>query len=446
MSRFLGIDIGTTFLKGAVLDLDLGTISHVQRLPVPEPVRDLPVTRFELDPEAIIAAVRDLLGDLLLEAQDATGLVICSQMHCLVLLDDRGRPHSNIITWKDQRGLEPSPGGAGTFFDELTSLITEEEKHQLGGEVRVGVPISSLHALQREGKLRPNLYPASLPDFVLTQLCELAATTDPTLASAHGLFHNERFDWHRELIARLGFDRLRWPRIRQSGEVVGVSAIEGRRLTCYTPIGDQQCALLGAGLREGELSLNISTGSQASLIGRDLPRGDFQVRPYLDGRWLRTIVSIPAGRSLGLLVDLLMELSSMTEQPHPKPWEYVLHAIDRVETTDLEVDLSFFSSLKGEKGSISNIREGNLTVGHLFAAAFHSMAANYANCANILSPGREWNQVVFSGGLSQGFARLRKEILGKLGNPPYRLCSTEEDTLAGLLVLAKACITKAHLS
>ena len=138
-----------------------------------------------------------------------------------------------------------------------------------------------------------------------------------------------------------------------------------------------------------------------------------------------------------------MELSSLTEHPHPNPWEYIQHAVDRVETTDLEVDLSFFSSLRGERGGIANIREGNLTVGQLFVAAFHSMAKNYENCAKILSPGREWKQVVFSGGLAQSFARLRKETLSVLGNPSHRLCSSEEDTLAGLLVFARKCVAKA---
>jgi hypothetical protein len=103
------------------------------------------------------------------------------------------------------------------------------------------------------------------------------------------------------------------------------------------------------------------------------------------------------------------------------------------------VDLSFFASLTGDRGSIANIREGNLTVGHLFAAAFRAMAANYARCTSILSPGRDWSRVVFSGGIAQGFARLRQEILNKLGDPLHRLCTTEEDTLAGLLVLAMKC-------
>ena len=358
MTRYLGIDIGTTFLKGAVLDLAAGAIAHLVRLPVPAPVAGLPSTRYELDSNAVLAAVRGLLGDLLRAAPDARGLVMCSQMHCLVFTDAHGRPHSNVITWKDQRALEPSPSGHGMLFEDLAALVTAEEQRQLGGEMRVGVPIATLFALRRQGLLPQGLYAVSLPDFVMANLCGLEPTTDPTLASAQGLFHIDRSDWHRELIEKLGFGALHWPRIRPSGEVLGEASIDGRAITCHVPIGDQQCALLGAELREGELSLNISTGSQASLLSRTVPRGDFQVRPYLDGMWLKTIVSVPAGRSLVLLVDLLTEIGRGNGSTNTDPWEYIRSAVEGVESSDLEVDLSFFASLTARGGGSPILAKG----------------------------------------------------------------------------------------
>jgi xylulokinase len=439
VARFLGIDIGTSFLKGAVLDIADQSVTHIHRLPVPASVPALPPTRYELEPAAILSAVRDLLRQLLGAAPDATGLVLCSQMHCLVLLDEHAQPRSNVITWKDQRALEPSASGRGSHFDELNALVTDDERRQLGGELRVGVPVSTLFALQREQSLPAGLWAASLPDYVLASLCSVEPSTDPTLAAAQGLFNVEAHDWHHALIEKLGLSSLRWPRIRRTGERVGDAKIDGHRLPCFAPIGDQQCALLGAGLQEQELSLNISTGSQASLLSRELPRGKFQVRPYVSGQWLRTIVSVPAGRSLSALVELLTEIGRASSQPQLDAWDYIRAAVDRTPTTDLTVDLSFFSSLMGDRGGITNIGEGNLSVGHLFLAAFRGMAANYARCARLLSPNRDWDRIVFSGGLAQGFPRLRREVLEALGDPPHRLCSTEEDTLAGLLLLAGKC-------
>src|SRR5262249_60481864 len=124
------------------------------------------------------------------------------------------------------------------------------------------------------------------PDYVLAELCDIEPTTEPTNAAAHGLFHLDHFDWHRELIAKLGLGSLRWPRVRQFGEVVGVAEIDGHRLTCFTAVGDRQCALAGAGLREGELSLSISTGSQARWVSGQPRRREGATRACRDGSGL----------------------------------------------------------------------------------------------------------------------------------------------------------------
>jgi hypothetical protein len=110
----------------------------------------------------------------------------------------------------------------------------------------------------------------------------------------------------------------------------------------------------------------------------------------------------------------------------------------------LAVDLSFFPSFTGNRGQIANIHEGNLSIGHLFVAAFRSMAANYERCAALISPSREWRRVVFSGRLAQQFARLRQESLMRLGYPPAQVSETEEDTLRGLLTLALVCDGQAN--
>jgi hypothetical protein len=169
-----------------------------------------------------------------------------------------------------------------------------------------------------------------------------------------------------------------------------------------------------------------------SLLADDPGAGDYQVRPYFDGRWLRTIVQVPAGRSLAVLVDLLTEIPGTAADP----WDYIARETERVGGTDLEVNLAFFAGPFGSSGSVANIREGNLTVGHLFAAAFRWMADNYARCAGRLSADRAWDRVVFSGGLAARFGRLRRAVLSQLGDPPWRQCPTEEDTLRGLLLLA----------
>jgi hypothetical protein len=103
----------------------------------------------------------------------------------------------------------------------------------------------------------------------------------------------------------------------------------------------------------------------------------------------------------------------------------------------MHVNLAFFNSSCGDRGEIANVREQELTVGHLFRAAFQSMADHYYACALRLSPDQAWRNLVFSGGLAQKIDVLRELICAKF-RVEHRLCPTSEDTLLGLLALALA--------
>jgi len=121
---FLALDIGTSFIKGAVLNVDTPRIDHVQRIPFPEPIPNLPPLFCEIAPYQIIHATRDLIARLAPHAPDCEGVVMCGQMQGLVLTDDRATPRSNYISWRDQRALMPHPSGAGTYFDVMMSRLT----------------------------------------------------------------------------------------------------------------------------------------------------------------------------------------------------------------------------------------------------------------------------------------------------------------------------------
>lgn len=108
---FIGIDLGTSFIKGAVLDLERRQLGYLQRIPFPDPLTGQGPLFCEFDPDEVVTAVHKLINDLASKAPDYEGLVMCSQMHGMVLLDERGETRSNCITWRDQRVMMPHPGG-----------------------------------------------------------------------------------------------------------------------------------------------------------------------------------------------------------------------------------------------------------------------------------------------------------------------------------------------
>jgi len=434
----IGIDLGTSYIKAGVLNLDTLQMTHVQRQPFPGALSGSAPLRQEIDPLQVMSAVRGVLASVLPFADDLQGIVMCTQMHGVVMTTDDGEPRSTLTTWQDQRVLESHPSGAGTYFDQMKARLSADDIRALGNELRPGLPIGLFFWLAEQGRLPDEtVTPASLADFVVANLCGARPQTDVTNAMAHGLLDVETLRWHDGAIAALGLRKLRLPEIVPHGAVTGWLDVDGRKVPCYTPVGDFQCAILGALLQQDELSLNISTGSQVSLL-RDVAQfGPYQTRPFFGGRYAITITHIPAGRALNALVRLLSELAIAQGKTLADPWAYIAEAAQAASSPKMRARLSFFSSASGAEGAFTNIVEEEMTVGHLFRAAFESMAADYYMFAQRLAPEQTWRRLVFSGGLAQKIELLRHLICEKF-QQEHRLSPTQEDTLLGLMVLGLA--------
>jgi len=432
---FLGVDLGTSFLKGAVLNVASHKLEQVRRKPFPEPLSKGDPLRCEFDPNAILSAFRALIDELAPLAPDCEGIVLCTQMHGLVLMNERRHAVSNCLTWRDQRAMTQHPSGSGSYFDAILKQTTPQELRQLGNELEPARPLCFLFWYKEQGTLVPGSTPASLADFVISAISGDAPGVDATNASAYGAFNLETSDWHHGLISKLGLGHLEWPRIRKQGEVAGYLRVGPRLVPCYAPVGDAQAALVGSLLSSEELSLNIATGAQVSRLTDQLGLGGYQTRPYFDGQFLNTFSYPPAGSALNALIGLLTELAREQRVTLVDPWQHIIAAVDKVTDTDLAVDLNFCPSPAGGCGKIDKIRSENLRIGHLFRAAFRGMADSYYGCALRLCPQKNWNNLVLSGGLACKIQALRDEIQKRFATD-YRLTPQSEDTLFGLLILA----------
>jgi sugar (pentulose or hexulose) kinase len=430
----IGIDLGTSFMKGAVLDLESCEPHSVRRTPFPPQLRSTTPLACEFDPSDVLGAVRRLIEELAPYAPSCEGIVMCSQMHGMVLMNDRGEAVSNCVTWRDQRAMAPHPSGSKTYYQALTERIDLRQVRQLGNELDPGRPISYLFWFAEQGKLPARLTPASLPDFVLSALCGSPPGVELTTAGGYGALNLETLGWHEEVIEALGLGNLCWPALRKTGEVVGRLSVNGKQVPCYTPVGDYQAALVGALFGAEEISLNVATGSQVSRMTSGLVLGDYQTRPFFEGNFLNTFTSPPGGRALNVIVDLLCELARREGLEVEDPWEAIARAAEEVVDTDLEVDLNFFPTPRGDRGHIANIRGDNLTLGHLFRAAFQNMAESFYDCAVRLSPEKSWERLLLTGGVAGKLEVLRSLIQQRFATT-YRMAPFDEDTLFGLLIL-----------
>jgi sugar (pentulose or hexulose) kinase len=423
--RFIAVDLGASFIKSAIFDIGTASISHVTRTPSPPFLSGLPETHREVDATLITREVEAHVTRLIEQTRDCAGIVMCSQMHGFVLVDRRGQVASNYISWQDQRGI--------SIYDRLRDSISADLLFRLGNEIGPAHPFVILTALleTRAIDLAAGLTPVPLPNFVVTQLCGGEPTADATQAASFGTFDITTGTWSAELIGRPGFNLLGWPRITECSEEVG----RYRGIPVYSPVGDQQAAVLGSLLTDGELSVNIGTGSQVSTLVDSITSGDYKVRPFFD-RFLNTITHLPAGRALKRLALFLQAEDESDESL----WRRIDASVATTASTDLVVDLSFFPTAFGNHGKVENIHEQNLTPGHLFLAAYESMARNYAIAGRRL--GGNWQRAVLSGGVVRKASRLREKVAEHLGLES-RLSPCEEETLLGLGVLATA-IAEGH--
>jgi sugar (pentulose or hexulose) kinase len=430
MSLFLAIDAGASFVKGALLDLERRSVEDVQSVPFPAFVPGLPPAFREVDPAAILESVRQVLAATV-DSRPVSGVLLCGQMHGLIFLDRRRhRPLSNFISWQDERSLTPLPGSRTTPFDLLSRETDPETRQALGNELRPNLPVSAAVALKAAGHLPASgALACSLTDFLASSLCAAPPVTDITNAAATGWADIRRACWHRDFLRAIGLGRMQMPPIVPWGARAGYTSIGGRRIPCYAGVGDQQAALLGCRPAPTELSINIGTGSQVALTRRDATPGDYQLRPFFNGRYLRTITHIPAGRVLNAIVGLCCGVQSGAASQ--AVWPVLERAAAALPTTDLQVDLSLFSSALGQAGSIANLREHNCTPGHLFRASLQAMASNYFACAQRISPSRSWRRIVLSGGMARKLALLRKLIADTFACD-CRM-ARDEETLRGLL-------------
>ena len=398
-----GLDVGTSFLKAAAIDLEGGELVRTERVPIPS----------EPDPRRILGAARELLARV-----EGHGLVVCGQMHGFVLVDARGEPVSDYVSWTDQRVTAEE-------FAGMSALVGERERAELGNEFRSSIAVSQLWWMKRHGVLPAGATPVSIGDFVAARMAGVTPVMEPTQAASFGALRLSTLAWHAGVIGKLGLESLRWPEVRPSGSRIG----EWRGGPVFAAVGDQQCALAGALLAPRELSVNIGTGSQVAMLADAPEDGAWQTRPYFGGRFLRTITHIPGGRALSALMGLLTEIGGVSEE---EAWE----RIEPAAATDLRAGVAFFPGACGDRGFVENLHEGNMKVGHVFRAAFESMAGNYAGCARRLDPEGRCERVVFSGGVARRLDVLR-ELTAEAVGLPARVSPHVEDTLNGLMVLGR---------
>jgi len=255
----LGIDVGTTLCKAAVVSLDGRELAHGRR---PTPWRSVP-TGAEADPADLVAAAQGAAEDALAAARTdrVIAVGVTSMAETGVLSDGRGRPVAPAIAWYDRRGdAEASALGAALPGSSFSA--------------RAGLPVSALCSAVKLRWLREHVPSAregrrwlSVAEWVVRRLGgdEVA---ERSLAARTGLFDQQAGDWWPEMIDWAGWPASLVPEPVAAGTPAGrvdgsLSAARGALLTVAGH--DHLCAAVGAGAIEDGDVLD-SCGTAEALI------------------------------------------------------------------------------------------------------------------------------------------------------------------------------------
>ena len=373
----VGLDIGGSFLKAAWLD---DSRLHVTRLQTPS-FLDISGKAREINPTVLMDAVSALLDEVI-GARQCERIFISGQMAGLAFVDDRGRATGPLLSWQDTRFDD---------IDRVRRALPPDELPRLGDGLRVGQPLVTLSQLE----IPSGAYVTSLIGFVAAALTSsFPSSIHATDAASFGMLNVEDCEWSEAALAvtRISPDRLSTP----TWNVTSVGLCSRYGAEVFTPVGDQQSALLGVGLEFGQVSMNIATGCQVSVISRST-RTPAQLRPYFDELFLHTRTHLPAGRMLASALA-----SDLGRTPDPVDWEV----------------------------AVQN-REGR------FSATDSALAAIAGACVDAALLLCQPKEVVFSGGIPLRAPRLRELIAELL--PVHQVVYEGEDaSISGLQQLSKA--------
>jgi sugar (pentulose or hexulose) kinase len=267
----VGIDVGTTSCKAAVLSLQGAEIAHAKR---PTPWTPVP-TGAEIDGPALVRAASGAVEDALERAPRGRvlGVGVCSLGETGFLLDGEGNALGPGVAWHDSRGEEQA----------------ESMKAALGHDdfvIRTGLPVSSAWTIAKVRALVDAGLDAasggtwlSVAEYVVHALGG-DRVAEPSLASRTGLFDVRTMRWWDEAIEWAGTPRRLFPQVAPAGTAAGRVSGAGSLAGAVLTVGghDHPCAAVGAGaLAEGDV-LNSCGTAEAVLRAVSRPFEDSEVK------------------------------------------------------------------------------------------------------------------------------------------------------------------------
>lgn len=338
----IGLDLGTSALKGVRLRADGGLVATAER---PAACQHPGEGRVEIDPETHWRNVAGLLRELAgASPAPVRALAISGASGNTLLADARGRPLRPILHWMDRR-CEGRPPAA------LAGLTPAAVRRVTGWPCLDRFPLAHLGWLREH---EPDTYRRAErvcmnTDWLLFRLTG-EWVMDPSTATTFHLQDQVAGRWHRPFLERLGLAETQLSRLTDSGRPVGPLTPEaaaqtglGRATQVVTGSFDHPSAARAVGVgAPGDLLLSCGTSWVGFLPWNDRQRlieAELLCDPFLSrtgGPW-GGMFSVPA---IGPVIDAYVTRVIAPGEKHPLRVFDALAAQAPPGAGGLELDLS----------------------------------------------------------------------------------------------------------
>jgi len=319
MAYVLGIDLGTSSLKGLLLDEQGKAVASAQKeYPLIHPKSGYS----EQDPGQWILACEYVLDKLKDEVADFTaqleGISFSGQMHSLVVLDEGNNVLRNAILWNDVRTTKQCKAITDAFGKQLLAIT---KNIALEGFTLPKILWIQENEPEIWNKVRHMLLPKDYLGYWMTGTMHM----DYSDAAGTLLLDAEKKEWCKPILEKFHIPATHLP------ELIGSSGKTGnlrpelanrfgfeKEVKIFAGGADNACAAIGAGIVNAETGMASIGTSGVFLAFEDSAEQDYQGKLHLfnhtieDGYYSMG-VTLAAGHSLNWFKDTFAPDSTFEE-------------------------------------------------------------------------------------------------------------------------------------
>lgn len=434
MKYTIGIDLGTSSLKGIVMDEGHNIIlssSASYDVNIPE------VGFSEQNPNDWIIAFEEVMDTLLKELPSLKnaqlGMSFSGQMHSLVILDENDEVIRPAILWNDVRTSKESD-----LINELygKEIIDITKNRSLEGFTLPKLLWIKEHEKESFDKIKTILLPKDYLRFVITGSKDM----DYSDASGTLLLDLNNKKWSSDVINKYGIKKEWLPNLVESSEFVGKLNSKYSRLygdiNVYAGGADNACAALASGMISPQKGM-ISIGTSGVFLSAEEDLQDYQGLLHFFHHSISNYYSMGVTLSAGSSLSWFKEVLKSNEN-----FEVLLENISKIKPGS--DGLIFTPYIMGERTPHFDANTRGTFIGmdaihtqdHFLRSVLEGITYSLKNSYDLIRNERttEFNQIISVGGGAKNRDWL--QIQADVFNVPISTLKVEEGPALGAAMLA----------